>query len=327
MRARPTRKVKQLSAEKFNESIPNGNEAFLEELEKYVPTMFILNADRRLDSDAVADPGDEIEFRQHMYYHEPNNLRDLVVRSREIALTQAMSSASKWFSQRAVKATNKGSTNVHSVYKGVITQLQATSSTTDNRKNQESVSKLSENIRAIGLRTQELAEYELTTPLDVEDFTKAISKTSSRTALAVDLLTPYVESLQGRLDALKPIYETIDTFVRTVNSFLNDKSISFKTSEGFRITNRIGSELGAGQLSSGEQQLLLLFCYVVTGRDKPSVFMIDEPEISLNIKWQRKLVQSLLDVTGTAKVQFIFASHSMELLSQHENLVVQLDTE
>ena len=53
--------------------------------------------------------------------------------------------------------------------------------------------------------------------------------------------------------------------------------------------------------------------------------MIDEPEISLNVKWQRELIQSLLEITEGANVQFIFASHSIELISQHLNRVVKLE--
>jgi ABC-type glutathione transport system ATPase component len=52
--------------------------------------------------------------------------------------------------------------------------------------------------------------------------------------------------------------------------------------------------------------------------------MIDEPEISLNIKWQRQLVQSLLEITNDASIQFILASHSIELLAQHRDCVVNL---
>jgi len=90
------------------------------------------------------------------------------------------------------------------------------------------------------------------------------------------------------------------------------------------IANKLNKALEPANLSSGEQQLLLLFCYVLIARDQPSVFMIDEPEISLNVKWQRQLVQSLLDITAYSKIQFIFASHSVELLSQHRGRVVQL---
>ena len=33
--------------------------------------------------------------------------------------------------------------------------------------------------------------------------------------------------------------------------------------------------------------------------------MIDEPEISLNVKWQRRLVDALLSVDATKRLQFL----------------------
>ncbi|HBQ5356609.1 TPA: ATP-binding protein, partial [Klebsiella pneumoniae] len=95
----------------------------------------------------------------------------------------------------------------------------------------------------------------------------------------------------------------------------------------FYIKNRFEEKLSASQLSSGEQQLLLLFCNVLVARDKPSLFIIDEPEISLNIKWQRKLIQYLLDITKDTSIQFMFASHSLEIISQHRSRVVKLVNE
>ncbi|MFQ3386998.1 ATP-binding protein, partial [Escherichia coli] len=103
--------------------------------------------------------------------------------------------------------------------------------------------------------------------------------------------------------------------------------VKFQLSQGFLIVNKFGDELTPAQLSSGEQQLLLLFCYVLVARDTPSIFMIDEPEISLNIKWQRIIINSLLDITNEANIQFIFASHSLEIISQHRNRVAKLENE
>ena len=53
--------------------------------------------------------------------------------------------------------------------------------------------------------------------------------------------------------------------------------------------------------------------------------MIDEPELSLNIKWQRKLLSELLFFIGDSKVQYLFATHSIELLTQHKENVIKLD--
>ena len=58
-------------------------------------------------------------------------------------------------------------------------------------------------------------------------------------------------------------------------------------------------------------------------RDMPSIFIIDEPELSLNIKWQRKLVHALNALVQGKSNQFLFATHSMEIIPQHRRAVVQ----
>ena len=50
----------------------------------------------------------------------------------------------------------------------------------------------------------------------------------------------------------------------------------------------------------------------------------DEPEISLNVKWQRRLVRALLDCIRGSRVQLVFATHSIELLAQHKTNVIKL---
>lgn len=303
-------------------SVPSGEKAYLEALAKYVPTVFMLNADRKLDSDRVADPSDELELRKLMRYEEAKRVSDLVSRSREIALTQALSAATRWINQKALISTNQGSMNVHGVYVNVLRHLMSPGGDVAVGSN---VTALQKQLESIESRSAQFAKYEFTTKISVAEFKKALSgRGAKKKELAGGLLKPYIESLEARLQAISEIYSIVDKFITVINGFLTDKSIVFRLTKGFAIQNKLGAPLGAGQLSSGEQQLLLLFCYVLTSRDMPSVFMIDEPEISLNVKWQRQLVQSLLDITEGATIQFIFASHSLELLTQHRKRVVPL---
>lgn len=307
------------------QNTPRGEQAYMDALKSHVPTLFILNADRRLDSDTVADPSDEVELRRVMQYGEPKRINELVVRSREIALSQALSTAARWISRKAVVSTNRGSMNVHSVYGDVLRRLLSPTSRNDTTIAQSTIADLLKQLAHIDSKTFEHARYELATHLPTNDFRKALGgRSTKKSELAAELLKPYIKSVEGRLEAVEPIYQLIDRFVTIVNALLTDKVMTFKLSQGFNIQNRLGVPLKPAQLSSGEQQLLLLFCYVLTARDTPTVFMIDEPEISLNIKWQRQLVQSLLDITSEANIQFVFASHSMELLAQHRNRVVKL---
>lgn len=310
-----------------SDSYPRGEAAFISELKRVAPTVFLLNAERKLDSDAVPDPSDEVELRRMLRYEDPKRINDLVVRSREIALSQALGAAAKWIGKQAVQGANRGSTNVHGVYVNVLRHLGGANATRKSEV-QADPEKLLSRLAALEARSLQYAKYEFTPALPTGDFQKALaSRARQKRELSANLLQPYVTSLEQRLAALDNIYQFVDLFVTTVNDFLSDKSLAFKLSLGFRITSRLGVELEPRQLSSGEQQLLLLFCYVLTARELPSLFIIDEPEISLNIKWQRKLVKSLLDITKGAQTQFILASHSMELIAQHRNRVVQLVSE
>ncbi|RON03375.1 hypothetical protein BK659_22985 [Pseudomonas brassicacearum] len=302
-----------------------GQQAYLRTLEMSAPNLFILNAERKLASDSVADPSDEVELRKIMRFEDNRHLRDITTRSRQIGLSQALNNTSKWIAKKALQGANEGNTNVHAVYNQVLHHLMLPA----NSQSSEDLSNTSELLQRLPLiesRTNELARYELATPLSVSEFKKALSTRSpEKRSLAAALLNPYIESIEGRLRAVDQIYELVHKFVGTINSFLSDKTIEFKVGSGFSLINRKGVPLDPSQLSSGEQQLLLLFCYVLTARDRPTAFMIDEPEISLNIKWQRQLVQSLLNITEGAQIQFIFASHSLELLSQHRTRVIKLE--
>lgn len=307
----------------YENDMLTGEDIYLTELARCAPMMFMLNADRRLDSDSVADPSDEVELRRLMHFDTHNSINELVQRSREIGLSQALSSASKWISQKAIIGTNQGSTNVHSVYTDVVNRIVSPYS---NIESEQNVSSLVDRLKNIEERVGAHAHYQLATKLSTKDFIDALElDNEEKSELAAELLKPYIQSLERKLEAVDPIYEIIDNFVKAINEFLNDKRINFQLGKGFQILNPFDTELEASQLSSGEQQLLLLFCYVITARDKPSVFMIDEPEISLNIKWQRQLIQALLEITEGADIQFIFASHSMELLAQHRHRVVKLE--
>jgi len=65
-------------------------------------------------------------------------------------------------------------------------------------------------------------------------------------------------------------------------------------------------------LSRGEKTLIYLFFVVFLYKDKVEVFLFDEPEISLHVKWQRNLIKDLSELAPNN--QFIIATHSPSLV-------------
>lgn len=71
-------------------------------------------------------------------------------------------------------------------------------------------------------------------------------------------------------------------------------------------------EINAYQLSSGEKQLLVILLTVLVQDNKPSILLMDEPEISLHMKWQRKLISYIRELNPN--VQLIIATHSPDII-------------
>lgn len=83
---------------------------------------------------------------------------------------------------------------------------------------------------------------------------------------------------------------------------------------GFRKT-RENSVVPFDHLSTGEQQLLLLTARLVQYARPGVVFLIDEPETSLHVAWQRALPWVFQSISRDFNCQMVIATHSPILIS------------
>ena len=116
-----------------------------------------------------------------------------------------------------------------------------------------------------------------------------------------------IESIErGIRDAVAPrrkLEELLNDFFDDEKRLeLSDREISFKLND---------AEIPLGGLSSGEKQLVLILLEMVNAGE--SVLMVDEPELSMHIDWQRRLVPALRAVNPVAQV--ILATHSPEIMA------------
>ncbi|MES5325088.1 AAA family ATPase [Alcaligenes phenolicus] len=83
---------------------------------------------------------------------------------------------------------------------------------------------------------------------------------------------------------------------------------------GFR-KNHENSIIPFDHLSTGEQQLLLLTARLVEHARPGVVFLIDEPETSLHVAWQRALPSVFQTISQNFTCQIVIATHSPILIS------------
>ena len=74
------------------------------------------------------------------------------------------------------------------------------------------------------------------------------------------------------------------------------------------VFTQIGEELMPYQLSSGEKQMLAILLTVLIEDGLPYVLFMDEPEVSLHVDWQQKLIDMIIELNPN--VQIILTTHS-----------------
>jgi len=72
--------------------------------------------------------------------------------------------------------------------------------------------------------------------------------------------------------------------------------------------SQIGETLVPYQLSSGEKQILVILLTVLIQDNKHCVLFMDEPEVSLHVEWQKRLIDIVLEMNPN--VQIILTTHS-----------------
>ncbi|TDR28988.1 AAA family ATPase [Hydromonas duriensis] len=142
------------------------------------------------------------------------------------------------------------------------------------------------------------------------------------------VLTLYVNDANKKLDSYNEVLPKIRLFKEIIDS----KKLSFKTlkidpQKGFYfkpISDFDDKELDLSQLSSGEQhQIVLLYELIFkTGRDV--LLLIDEPEISLHVAWQKQFLNDWQKITKLQDMKVVVATHSPQIINGQWDLTVEL---
>ena len=140
-------------------------------------------------------------------------------------------------------------------------------------------------------------------------------------------LSVYLKDIEKKLSVFDDLLEKLEIFT----SILNERRFTFKSikinrTKGFFFMTSKGKELNLSQLSSGEQHEVVLL-YELIFNVKPNVLvLIDEPEISLHITWQKEFLNDLLRIIKVQKIQVLIATHAPSIINDRWDLVYNLET-
>lgn len=136
----------------------------------------------------------------------------------------------------------------------------------------------------------------------------------------------YFEDFAKKYTVFEGLITKLDLFTQIINDRLMFKQIAISREKGFYIVDidNPEKELSLSQLSSGEKQEIVLFYDLIFGNKENLLLLIDEPEISLHIAWQKRFLDDLLQVSQYTHIQAIVATHSPQIVSNHMDIQIDL---
>jgi predicted ATPase len=116
------------------------------------------------------------------------------------------------------------------------------------------------------------------------------------------------------------------------------KNITIGDTGEFLFNDENSTSLRVNQLSSGEKQLILMYWKILDGMNRnvmQNIVLIDEPELSLHITWQRDFVENLEELLfnqsvygdeadGAFNAKVFIATHSPSILANHIDKTYEL---
>lgn len=140
------------------------------------------------------------------------------------------------------------------------------------------------------------------------------------------VLSVYLNDSEEKLSVYDDLLTKIDLFV----SIISQKDFAFKTlqissGKGFSFyQNKTLQPLSLTDLSSGEQHEVVLLYELLFKTAPNTLILIDEPEISLHVIWQKAFIDDLKKIAKLKKISFLVSTHSPQIINNYWGLTRDL---
>lgn len=164
-----------------------------------------------------------------------------------------------------------------------------------------------------------LSQYGLS---DIKEDSHPTYKLENAKALSV-----YISDSEEKLAVFMELLKKLNIFTEILNERrFTFKRIAVSKENGFKFTTDNSKHtLALGDLSSGEQQEVVLLYELLFKVKEGTLVLIDEPELSLHVVWQKQFLDDLLKIINLQKINIIVATHSPQIINNHWDLTVDLE--
>lgn len=138
------------------------------------------------------------------------------------------------------------------------------------------------------------------------------------------VLWTYLRDTEAKLATFQDILDRASRLREIVNRRFLFKHLEIDRERGFRLVSDDGRDLDLASLSSGEQHELVLAYDLLFNVPSGALVLIDEPEISLHVSWQKGFIADLRKIAALVSFRTIVATHSPQIAGKWADRMVLL---
>ncbi len=141
----------------------------------------------------------------------------------------------------------------------------------------------------------------------------------------------YLQKLISIYDSQQEKEQKLTKFTEVCSKYLRRKKMEY---DDLKLTVKIldedHKEIKLDDLSSGEKQIISIFSKVYLDIETPHILIIDEPELSLSIAWQRRFLRDIYDsgnislLIATTHSPFIFKDGLLDYVIELDSFEMDL---
>lgn len=160
---------------------------------------------------------------------------------------------------------------------------------------------------------EEIREEKFRSFLENLNLVNSITHSLAKITEIIEIYKEACNSIEMIKSPFRELQNSLTDFMKPKEAVISDGNLYF-----IKGNDKLEFE----DLSAGEKQLITLFVYISLVAQQDSTIMIDEPELSLHVTWQRKIIKNLLN--NKRNVQYIIATHSPFVISEYRNAIKKI---
>lgn len=135
----------------------------------------------------------------------------------------------------------------------------------------------------------------------------------------------YFDDFDKKYQVYEKMIEQIELFKQIVNAHFRFKQLKITDKQSLEvIDNETKERIRLSYLSSGEQEILVLYYKLLFEIPEKKIVLIDEPESSLHIAWQRMFAQDLEKIVKLRNIFAVVATHSVQIVTGNRHIQYDL---